>query len=478
MKVKCDPNDPTSLACQRKGLKEKIQQNNLAYTTTTTKDLDKTNKPLTSTSTTKTRNTKSKERLNVFSIFDKLYKTVSDLHPDTVKESFSPELRQKVLHIEASSVFANENFNPENFIVGAQKEVELYENIQALLDENGNGEWDINPFLSNYDGLVLQNRNNPNDIHIAYHGASSNPNYLEEDKADIISVIKGEEHTRPSFQRAEDLFEEVKDNFPKATIEPIGYSLGSAKAIHIGEKFNIESTTFNPFLSPLQKVSNNVSTAKQNIHRVITDWTTSGALHKPTGTNREITHYSPNENLFDITKDPFHYSTNPHGLHQFLNIPSEESTIIKPSLTKSILRGIGTGLDIAMLGLGAYDATQLAKRKASPQQYSNRVSESMNPYGLLGINISPEYQYTRYQDAPIEARVLGNLLTGHMKRDADRMTEFERNVQATQNTHRYTETEKGLVDELGTKYTVYESHETTKPKTYNVDGKKYIGTKM
>ena len=119
---------------------------------------------------------------------------------------------------------------------------------------------------------------------------------MEEDLSDIKSILFGREHRAvngeqiDSLTRAEELYKNVKADYPNSKIEVLGYSKGGRIATHVGEKFDVESTTFNPFLSPLQKVPENIGSAKQNIYRIHNDWTTSDALYIYSSRNQSKYH--------------------------------------------------------------------------------------------------------------------------------------------------------------------------------------------
>jgi hypothetical protein len=86
--------------------------------------------------------------------------------------------------------------------------------------------------------------------------------------------------------------------------ELVGYSLGGAKEMPFGEKFNLEGTHINPFLSPysnyeIAKVNNK---AKQEVVRIVNDSTVlcCTVLH--------CMAWEPWERHVDLTERQFDYS--------------------------------------------------------------------------------------------------------------------------------------------------------------------------
>ena len=358
-----------------------------------------------------------------------LFKQLGDLQPSQVQQAFSNSLREKALHVGISSYLGSRNFQSDLLFPGGY-EHNTYVTGQRLLNNDIlHNKFNIDPELSNYDAVVLNNGNNK--IHIAYHGASSNPSYLDEDKADIFSVIKGKHETRDSFRRAEKVYIDTLKKYPNHDIELLGTSLGGAKSIHVGEKYNVKSTTFNPFLSHIHtpKVNGN---APQNIHRVVTDWATTGALRIPSKSNRKIFHYFENKNPYDVFRQPYQYITSPHNLKQFFQLP-KNNKVNKVNLLKSTLNTIGTGLDVLMFANALNDARNLSLNNVESDEFNNRISEDLNPLGLLGVNFDIDKSYL-HDDAPLEARLLAEYISN---KGPQRMTSFDRSIDKSQS-NKYT----------------------------------------
>jgi len=350
-----------------------------------------------------------------------LFQQLAELQPSQISQTFSNELRDKAYLVGISSYLGSRNFQPDLNYPGGYEHTTFTTAQQQLNKELLNNKFKLDPHLSNYDAAVFNNGNNK--IHIAYHGASSNPSFLDEDKADILSVIKGNHSQRNSFKRAENVYLKTLEKYPNHKIELLGTSLGGAKAIHVGENFNVKSTTFNPFLSHLH-IPKVVGNAPQNIHRVLTDWATAGALKIPSKSNRKIFHYFENKNPYNLSKQPYQYITSPHNLKQFFQLPIN-GKVNKVNLLKSTFNTIGTGLDVLMFGNALNDARNMSLNNIESDEFNNQISEDLNPLGLLGLNFDIDKNYL-HDDAPLEARMLADYISN---KGPQRMTNFGRNVE-------------------------------------------------
>ena len=365
-----------------------------------------------------------------------LFKQLGDLQQSQIEQSFSNSLREKAYHVGISSYLGSRNYQSDLLFPGGYEYNTLETAKNQLNKDVLSNKFNIDPELSSYDAVVLNNGNNK--IHIAYHGASSNPSYLHEDKADIFSVIKGKHETRDSFRRAENVYLNTLKKYPNHDIELLGTSLGGAKSIHVGEKYNVQSTSFNPFLSHVYtpKVNGN---APQNIHRVVTDWATLGALKIPSKSNRKIFHYFENKNPYDLFKSPYAYVTSPHNLKQFFQMP-KNNKVNKVNLLKSTLHTIGTGFDVLMFGNALNDARNMSINTVESYEFNNQISEDLNPLGLLGVNFDIDKNYL-HDDAPLEARLLADYISN---KGPQRMTSFDRSIDKSQS-NKYTSINENMI---------------------------------
>jgi len=321
-----------------------------------------------------------------------LYDGIVASQPNVVNEIVDNVLRQQMMHIHASQIFSAERYIPN----ASEEMINIADIVQDQIERMAQGLYDehfiVHPYMSNNQAVVLFNKESK-IVHIAFHGASSHIDTIDADTADVKAAIWGKEKGRTSFSNAEDIYLDVSNMFgPEWEIKVLGYSLGGTKAIHVGEKFNVESVTFNPFLSPLQKplLSEETNLAKQSIHRIINDWTTIGAAYLPKGTNRFIKHYRPSENPINFWHDPYGHSIMPHKIEQFPFETVVDTVMKKPNLFKQVAKVGGHLLEGLMVGIAINDAVTMAKRGASDESYDQMLDADLNPVNLLGYNMSPD----------------------------------------------------------------------------------------
>ena len=153
-----------------------------------------------------------------------------------------------------------------------------FETAQEHLDKislEGGGV--IDKELSTPESLVIKKPNGK--VEIAYRGTqlSGKPN-LEDIYTDATIAV-GADRTTRQFQAAEDQIEKAINKYGKNNIDHLtGYSLGGTKALSMGQKYNIESTTFNPFIGKRLARGINNTNAQHNIIRTTTDFASTGLM--------------------------------------------------------------------------------------------------------------------------------------------------------------------------------------------------------
>lgn len=98
---------------------------------------------------------------------------------------------------------------------------------------------------STKDGLVLID--DKENITIAYRGTRKKT--LRDVKADYDLFINKNIEDIDRVQKAKNQIRRIKRDLGKLPVHLIGYSLGGAIAIIVGEEVGIPSTTFNPFIT-------------------------------------------------------------------------------------------------------------------------------------------------------------------------------------------------------------------------------------
>jgi hypothetical protein len=175
---------------------------------------------------------------------------------------------------------------------------------------------------SNREAVVVQDVAD-NVYHVAWHGANAEGGNSAEDWESIKSVMGVRFDKDPQFIRAdEDLgvfLRHIAEVNPEARVRLTGYSLGGAKSLHLAEKYNLEGTHINAFVSPLSNYERTETDpelmAKQEMIRVVDDpFTAQSAippLKHPTAHKREYT------NLFPLKENKKFDDS--HSLDQFTN---------------------------------------------------------------------------------------------------------------------------------------------------------------
>ena len=163
----------------------------------------------------------------------------------------------------------------------------------------------IDQELSNQDSLVLVGEET-GDIKVAYRGTKYKN--LEDIKGNA-SIAFGADEGSPQYNRAMEQMNKIKDKYKVLPDELVGFSKGSAIGMRMGEKFGIDTTSFNPFLG--KGLINAVGNSKNTIYRTATDFASMGVALKGSNPNYDI-------KVIDAVKD----SISPlkaHSLDNFID---------------------------------------------------------------------------------------------------------------------------------------------------------------
>lgn len=192
-----------------------------------------------------------------------------------------------------------------------------FDAAQSYLDEQGIP-YDIDTNLSSKESLVLMG---DDGVKIAYRGTKiTNPSDVS---ADAMIAAGVEEH-HPQFKNAEEQLNLVTEQYG-APNELLGYSLGGNKAMTIGNKFGIDTTTFNPFLG--KNLITSKTDATHNILRTTEDFATLGI-----GMSRGKEGFNVSSIL------PHQDKVNPVAAHRLENFT--ETSARRPGNTETLLRGV------------------------------------------------------------------------------------------------------------------------------------------
>ena len=188
---------------------------------------------------------------------------------------------------------------------------------QNYLDEKGIP-YDIDTSLSSKESLVLMG---DDGVKIAYRGTKiTNPSDVS---ADAMIAAGVEEH-HPQFKNAEEQLNLVTERY-EAPNELLGYSLGGNKAMTMGNKVGIDTTTFNPFLG--KNLIQSKTDATHNILRTTEDFASLGV-----GLARGKEGFNVNSVL------PHQDKINPVEAHELENF--SETSARRPGNTETLLRGV------------------------------------------------------------------------------------------------------------------------------------------
>ena len=162
--------------------------------------------------------------LNTLAIVKKIKPNITEIDAETKK---------KALMVKASGDY---DTLPDETITNA-----------FLADNDIN--YSIDPELSNKEGLVLVNNDNPNDIKMAFRGSKMNnaKDWISNGKI-LLGKEKSNSTFEDSFNDTSNQIEAVKAKYGTLPNELLGYSRGGTKAISAGDAFGINTTTFNSFV--------------------------------------------------------------------------------------------------------------------------------------------------------------------------------------------------------------------------------------
>ena len=119
--------------------------------------------------------------------------------------------------------------------------------------------------LSNNEGLVVTKNGKPE---MAFRGTDkTNFKDLQTDAAILI----GREAETEQFENADNQIQNVKNKYGMLPEHYTGFSLGGAKSLHFGQKYNTPTTNLNPFMG--KNLTNNISntSALQQVIRTTND---------------------------------------------------------------------------------------------------------------------------------------------------------------------------------------------------------------
>ena len=271
-----------------------------------TKDLEKKIEKTTDKIADDTRDKQKKLVLNLA--------ITSRIKPTT--DTIDIPTREKALMVKASS---NYETQPDKTL-----------NDSFLEDNNIN--YNIDPELSTAESIVLVNNNNPQDIKVAYRGSKMN------NLGDWISngrILAGKEKNNLTpfeddrFGMASQQINNVKTKYGVLPKELLGTSRGGTLSIAMGDKFSIDTTTFNPFLGK-NLLKSTESSANHTVWRTTEDIPSLALGFKTDLDNYDINVIRPLKDSIDVREA--HYLKN--FIERTPRADSNDPNLMENKLTK------------------------------------------------------------------------------------------------------------------------------------------------
>ena len=291
-----------------------------------------------------------------------------------------PELvRKKALMVKASTIFHDNNQNVSD--------------VDDFLKDNDIN-FSVDEELSTPEGLVIYENDNPTNVKIAYRGSKMNN---IGDWTSNAKILVGQEETNylndDRFNETYDQINKVKAKYNTTPSEFVGTSRGANMAITAGDKFGVDTTTFNAFLGK-NLVRSNESSAHHILWRTTDDMPSLGLGFKN------------NTNNYDINSiKPLSKYTTPKGIHtldNFIDTDSSRSGNLEKleanMMKKTMKHGEATQItDIANYKEGVapiempkdlYNISKKAKMANSSPLLGHDITEDL--YNVENTNTRPE----------------------------------------------------------------------------------------
>ena len=180
------------------------------------------------------------------------------LQPNT--ENLTPQERIRAKLTEASKIAY---LNDDNF-----QSAQDY--LKGQEDTNG---YNIDRDLSNKDGLVIRTPTNETEIHYRSSQFTGTPS--KTDLATNFRIATGFENEDPQFIQAKEQYQNAVNEY--GSVEHFGgASKGGGKAIYMGQKYDVPSTTFNPVIGTKTARGITSTTQEHTIIRTTGDPTSLG----------------------------------------------------------------------------------------------------------------------------------------------------------------------------------------------------------
>jgi len=248
-----------------------------------------------------------------------------------------------------------------------------------------NSPYKIDGELSNNEALVVVNKEGKPEM--AFRGTDkANFQDLKTDAA----ILFGKEAETEQFKEADDLIQKVNEKYGMMPEHYSGFSLGGAKSLHFGQKYNTPTTNFNPFMGKnLTKNIQNTS-ALQKVVRTVNDPASVGLA-----LSDEATHPSWRvKSVLPLKKN----TLNPIAIHHLDNLTNDDNLErTTDNMLDYQVKSINAGMKLAEYE-DLNTAIEAVNAGKSYAQWLNEDQKSVNDsflkgdgsYGLKGNRHIPE----------------------------------------------------------------------------------------
>jgi hypothetical protein len=303
--------------------------------------------------------------------------------------------------------------------------------------------------LSQANHTIFHNFNTGETV-VAFRGTSN-----LKDVGTDARLVAGVERDSIRYKQSEHVLRNVMAKYGgKENLTLTGHSLGGGIAHTLGQKFGIESHTFNPAISITNvmdsfrqpKTSTNLH-VRQYVYRTPTDPVSVGSLLL-NRTHVDVNHVAPHEANLTTPLLGEHAVNNFHTVNvgNSSNIDHETGTISvhsRPSNIGAVLSTLGHVMDVAMFGVALADTTsEISKAnqhkdsisnstshtEEGAQEHTNEISQTLNPFG--SINLDPDFRWTRTSVPKVIKKIVDPFRSSHSKAEtfADKVVSTKRST--------------------------------------------------
>lgn len=282
-------------------------------------------------------------------------------------DSIPLEVKQKALMVKASTLYHDNNQDADA--------------VNDFLEDNDIN-FSVDDELSTPEGLVLYEKNNPDNVKIAFRGSKMN------NLGDWVSnakILVGQEETdylnNDRFTETYNQIDKVKAKYNVSPSEFVGTSRGGTLAITAGDKYGVDTTTFNSFLGK-NLVHSSQSSANHQLWRTTDDIPSIALGFKTNTTNYDIKTIKPLKKF----KTPRQV----HSLDNFIDTDSSRASNLDELMQDTFTKAQKHGEAVQVADIANYiEGKELTKPPEDLYNIRKKTkANSKNP--LLGHDITDD----------------------------------------------------------------------------------------